>query len=161
MKKYFPLFIDISEKNILVVGGGNIAFRRINILTDFNPFIKVIARKVDKRIVDLKITYKKMKIFERELCEDDFKDVDIILAATDDKKINQNIADEAKKRNIIVNDCSYKDNCDFYFPGIINKDSLVIGVCASGTNHKLVAETVELIKGKIENIFKDKGKNNV
>lgn len=158
MKKYFPLFIDISRKRILVVGGGEIAYRRIKSLAGFSPFIRVVTKQADEKLKQL--SYNRLEIFERALNKRDLENIDFILAATDNVKYNKYIGYEARKRNIAFNDCSDKTNCDFYFPGLVCKDELVIGVCASGMNHRLAAGAAEYIRKNIEAIF-SKGKKNV
>ena len=83
-KKYFPLFMDLNSKKVMVVGGGTIAERRIRTLLDFVEEIWVIAPEISDGIRDLKeqgrIFWKK-KRYERE----DIYDADLVLAATDDR----------------------------------------------------------------------------
>ena len=53
MKEYFPLFIDISKKNILIVGAGEIAYRRTKVLVEFNAKIKIVACEIDEKFLSL------------------------------------------------------------------------------------------------------------
>ena len=85
----------------------------------------------------------KRKNYERE----DIYDADYVIAATNDHHINSDIYSACKCMGITVNVCSDKTKRDFYFPGIVQNGNVVIGVTASGADHKEARKTVEKIKG--------------
>ena len=86
-------------------------------------------------------------IINDEEAEDaDIDEADIVLAATNDEILNQEIAEHCRKKHIIVNNCSDRSQCDFYFPGVIHTDDIVIGVTANGKNHIKVKKVTEQIK---------------
>lgn len=149
-KPYFPIFVDLAEKQVIVVGAGTIAKRRIRTLAEFTNHLTVIAPEVNKELIDMEkaglLTIKK-KNYERE----DIYNADYVIAATNDNQINSDIYSVCKCMGITVNVCSDKSKCDFYFPGIARNDNIVIGVTASGVNHKKARETVE----KIRSIFSE------
>lgn len=151
MGALFPFFIDISGKNFLLVGGGKVAYRRAFVLTGFNPNIRIVAKNIDAKLKYL--DYNKLCFMEKAFEEKDLEGADYVLATTDDKKLNAEITKLARKRGIPANDCSNKDNCDFYFPGIVQTKKVVIGVSAFGLNHKLAAGTTKHIKEKIESVL--------
>ena len=74
----------------------------------------------------------------------------LVLAATDDPAVNEAVFREAKARGVPVNTADCKDRCDFYFPGLVVTDDLVVGVTASGGDHGLVRETTEQLKQFLE-----------
>ena len=67
--------------------------------------------------------------------------MDLVLAATNDRKLNSRIGELCREQGIPVNVCSRKEDCDFFFPSVIQKGDLVIGINASGKNHSLVKRT--------------------
>ena len=69
-----------------------------------------------------------------------------MIAATNDAQINNAIYDTCRKQGILVNVCSDKQKCDFYFPGIAMKDQVVVGITASGKDHKRAKALVEQIR---------------
>lgn len=144
-KPYFPMFVDISDKKVIVVGAGTIAKRRIRTLMEFTDHLEVIAPEVNKELLDLqeegRITIRKKK-YERE----DIFDAAMVIAATNDSKINNDIYSACKCLGILVNVCSDKNKCDFYFPGIAQKENVVIAVTASGKDHKLARRLVERVR---------------
>lgn len=147
-KPYFPLFVDLSEKNILVAGGGTIATRRVDTLLEFAGRITVVAPKATGRIMQLsredKICWIR-DIYRREMIDG----ADIVLAATDDHECNNQIAADCRAQGILVNTCHRKDMCDFYFPGIIQRENLVMGFSSGGQDHRRIKE----IREKVENIL--------
>lgn len=142
---YFPLFFDLSDKHVFVIGAGKIANRRVQILTEFTKHITVIAPEIHPELEYL-AEQRKIQLFKKFYESTDIDTADIVLAAVNNQNINQQIYQDCKKKNILVNVCSDHQKCDFYFPGIIRKDSVIVGVTADGTHHKQVKETTELIK---------------
>ena len=133
-KKYFPMFVDISDKKITVVGGGNIAARRVKTLTDFCDHITVVSPEIQPELDRLE-QEGKIKVIRRPYQREDIYDAWMVLAATDDHKLNDEIYSVAKCLGALVNVASKKEKCDFHFPGIVKKDSYVVGINASGTDH--------------------------
>ena len=142
---YFPLFVDLSEKRIVVIGAGTIAKRRINVLYDFAEQITVIAPEIHPDIEMLADTGK-LRIVRKNYESADLDDADIVFAATNDKKVNREIAKLCRERHIPVNNCSDRDQCDFWFPGVIHTEAAVIGVTANGRDHAKAKQITERIK---------------
>lgn len=149
-KPYFPLFIDISKKKIMIVGGGTIATRRINTLLEFADNITVVAPKATERIIELSERGRLhwiSDVYHKEIIEG----ADFVLAATDDTECNTHIVTDCKALKIPVNTAHKKELCDFYFPGILRHDNLVAGFCSGGENHRRVKEA----RKKAEQIFQE------
>lgn len=136
----FPMFMDLSEREIVVIGAGNIARRRVTVLSEFSDRITVIAPQTDPGIRTL-AEKKMIRLVEKEYRREDLYGADIVIAATDDPALNDEIYSVCKCLGIMVNVISDKNKCDFHFPGIVKRDHLVIGVNAGGKDHKL-AKTV-------------------
>lgn len=151
-KKLFPLYTDLTEKKAVVIGGGNIAARRIKSLLDFVGELVVIAPGVQPEIEALaksgELVWKQKK-YERE----DLYDADLALAATDDRKVNEDVYSACKCLGILVNTASDQNKCDFHFPGIINYDGVVIGFNAAGKDHKKTRQ----VREKVEEFLKTPG----
>lgn len=144
-KPYFPMFVDLSEKNIFVIGAGTIAKRRIRSLMEFTENLTVIAPEVNS---ELKALENKgiIRILRKKYCSEDIADAYMVIAATNEHQTNIDIYHYCKDHGILVNVCSDKHMCDFYFPGIAKKDNIVVGVTASGANHKQAKNVVERIR---------------
>ena len=120
-KPYFPVFLDLSEKRIVVVGAGTIAKRRIRTLIDFTDHLVVVAPEVNKELLDLE-QQGKLTILRKKYEREDLYEASMVIAAASDSKINNDIYSACKCLGIPVNVCSNKEKCDFFFPGIARKE---------------------------------------
>ena len=110
---YFPFYIDIENKNILVVGGGTVALRKIEKLSPFKPSITVVSPKICEEILKFNV-----KAIEREFDDNDLKGAFCVISATDNEKVNSHIFELCKKKNILVNTVKKKKKCGFIFPAL-------------------------------------------
>ncbi len=144
-KPYFPMFVDLSDKKVLVFGAGTIAKRRIRSLSAFTDHLTVIAPEVNRELLNMEHDGI-LTILKKKYQPEDIPGADLVIAATNDHQTNNEIYSVCKSLGITVNVCSDKDKCDFYFPGIVSKDNLVIGITASGSNHKAAREASDKIR---------------
>ncbi len=146
MGAYFPLFVDLWEKEVVVIGAGKIATRRIQTLSGFTKKITVIAPKASAPVLEL-AQEGRLLLLPRPYREGELsRETYLALAATDNTKINQAVYRECREKGILVNVCSDKALCDFYFPGIVKQDDLVVGVTAGGADHGLARRVTEGIR---------------
>lgn len=147
-KHYFPMFVDLTDKKVVVAGAGTIAKRRIRTLVQFTDRLVVVAPEVNQELKQMqqegKLTILK-KHFERE----DIYDAALVIAATNDNKVNQEIYTACKCLGIPVNVCADKTRCDFYFPGIAENEDFVVGISTSGREQKRTRD----ISGKIQDLL--------
>lgn len=94
---YFPLFVDLSEKTVLVVGGGTIAKRRVMTLAEFTPHVVVVAPTVHPDLESL-AAQGEIQLFTRKYTPADLEGADLVLAATDEAQLNQEIVRRCKGR---------------------------------------------------------------
>ena len=85
---YFPMFVQLKKKKCLVIGGGKIALRKIEVLKDFEADITVIAPEM---ITQIRQIDQICRIF-RTFMEEDFKEAELVVAATNDPKVNSEIS---------------------------------------------------------------------
>ena len=145
------MFVDISDMNVVVIGAGIIASRRIETLCQFTDNITVVAPEISTEVEELAKTYP-IKCIKRRYEEGNIDSADMVVAGTDNHKLNESIAKLCKERDIIVSVTTDRSLCDFYFPGIVKRDNLVIGVNASGTNHRQVKEIRKAIEEYLDRI---------
>ncbi|MDO5538464.1 MAG: bifunctional precorrin-2 dehydrogenase/sirohydrochlorin ferrochelatase [Eubacteriales bacterium] len=148
-KPYFPMFVDLSEKRVYVVGAGTIAKRRIRSLCGFSDQLTVIAPEVNPELNEMEKNGQ-ISILRKKYESSDITDAHIVIAATNDHRTNDEIYRFCRERNILVNVCSDKNKCDFYFPGLALKEDVVVGVTANGTNHKKAKAVVEKIREMLQ-----------
>ncbi len=151
--RYFPMFMDLRGRKILVVGGGNVAAQRIAKLKDFGCRIMVVAKKMSDAL--LEIQDKSIVLYERAYDSTDIIDMDYVIAATNDAQLNEKIVWDCNRSSIPVNDVSNSANCDFYFPGIVEWEEMVIGISSSGTNYALTKKLAQLLRLRIGEMVKE------
>lgn len=142
------MFIDLTDKKILVAGGGTIALRRIRTLLKFRADIRVIAPELCEELAQLE-EEGKIAAERREYRTPDIDGVQIVLAATDDHEVNRRIWEECRAAGVTVNVADDRSLCDFYFPSIVMTEDTVIGINCGGEDHAKVKET----RIKIEEMF--------
>lgn len=152
---FFPLFVDLSQKEILIAGAGTVARRRIRALCGFAGHMTVVAPEVHPEVRELADVWP-ITFCERKFEPEDLFGKDFVLAATDDEALNREIYVMCREKGISANNCSDKTMCDFQFPSVIKDGGVVIGINASGKNHSLVKETrikVEQALGITDEIY--------
>lgn len=143
MQTYFPLFVNLDQKKILVYGAGKIATRRITGILRFGASVVVKAPHIQKEIWELQKHYTTRLFIEQRPYQCDEiqkKGADLVLAATNDKQINEMICIECRRKGIPVNNASDSSQCDFYFPAFMERDGMLIAVISTDGNHKKVAK---------------------
>lgn len=137
---YFPIFLDLSDSEILVVGAGRIASRRIRVLREFAGHITVTAPEISRETERMASEGGPVTLLRRKFAPEDLDGKTLVLAATDDPELNRSIALQSRERGIPVNNCSDQGLCDFQFPSVICFDGITAGLNASGRDHRLVRE---------------------
>jgi siroheme synthase-like protein len=128
---YYPIFLDISKKPCLVVGGGKVAERKVSILLKFRGIIKVVSPRISSTLQKL-AEKEKIHIYLKEYDANDLNGVALVFAATDVETINQKIRMDAEERNIPINVVDNPSLCDFIVPSIVKKDPILIAISTSG-----------------------------
>ena len=147
--KFFPVSIDINNKNILVIGAGKIALRKVETLLNYNCNIIVITKDIlEEKFLELEKN-NKIKILKNQEFEEKFlENIFLVVVATDNEVLNKNISQLCINKNILVNNITSKDDMNVRFASIYEKDDIQIAISANGNPKKAVE-----IKHKIKDIF--------
>jgi len=145
--------LNLQGKKIIVIGGGNEAQKRINSLIKQGCSITVISDTINSQINKLskakKIVIKKQKISNTKFLSE-FKP-DLVITSTNDKKINQKIINDAKKKKIIVYSSDNPEDSDFSNPAIIDFENMIqIAIFTRGKSPSMSKK----IKEKSEKVLK-------
>ena len=147
--KFFPVSIDLNNKNVLVIGAGKIALRKIETLLNYNCNITVITKEIlEEKFLELEKN-NKIKIFKNQEFEEKFlENIFLVITATDNEILNKEISQLCMSKNILVNNVTSKDDMNVRFMSIYEKDDIQIAISANGNPKKAVE-----IKNKIKDIF--------
>ena len=150
-----PIFLNIKNKKCVVVGGGEVAFRKATLLLRAGADLHIVAPLVSDELRKLRLDRDctiTLKIFE----EADLNDAVLIVAATDDLEINERVSVIASKLNIPVNVVDQPHLCSFIMPSIVDRSPIVVAISSGGTSPILTRRLKELnetmIPGRIDKL---------
>lgn len=131
--KYYPLFLDITGRTCLVVGGGNVGSRKAATLITCGARVTVISPDVSETLKHMAesgaLTHK-----AEPYTPEDLDGVFLVFCATNDRDLNLKIAEDAKKRGILCNVADTPDASDFILPSLVDRGDLTLAVSTSGTS---------------------------
>ena len=130
---YFPMFVDLTDANCLVVGGGSVALRKVNVLLDFGAKVHVIAKEISVDLAALSEETDHLLLEQREFTPFDLQDRKLVIVATSDNELNGQIYMMCSEEGIPVNVVDDQEKCSFIFPSYIKEQNLV-GAFSSGGN---------------------------
>lgn len=161
---YFPMFVDMTERECLIVGGGNVAYRKVIVMLDFGAKVTVVAEDICDELRKLTIddiasedktgSYtankeNRITFIKRRFEPKDCDGMEMVIAATDDNALNHEIAEYCKANGIMVNAVDQKADCSFIFPSYIKEKNLVAAFSSGGNSPVLT----QYLKGKEQEIL--------
>jgi siroheme synthase-like protein len=129
--RYYPVFLDLSGKKVVVIGGGNIAHQKMENLIKVGADVTVISPDLNEPMAALKAEGR-FRHIEREYQPGDLEGYILAFVATDDRAVNATVADEGKARGVWVNAVDDPPYCDFIMPGIVQRGDLILAISTSG-----------------------------
>ncbi len=141
----FPLFVDLNGRKAVVVGGGKIALRRVQVLLRFGAAVTMISPHCD--CVPEGVTY-----LCRPYAPGDLSGACLAVAATDNRAVNQQVGQEARDAHIFVSVADCREESTFFFPAICAGSGLVAGVVSEGEAHKKTARAAKAIRTLLEDM---------
>ncbi len=129
--EYIPLFFDLKDRSVLLVGGGEVALRKARLLTRAGAKVEVVALAVDPELSEL-VGASGGSVEVGEYHPDQLKGKVLVVAATDNDMLNRRISVDAKNASVQVNVVDSPELCTFIFPAIVDRSPIVIGISSAG-----------------------------
>ncbi len=148
MSPYYPVFLNIEGKKCVVVGGGQVALRKVKALLEHKASVAVISPDLCPELNGLAESGA-ICVSRRSYQAGDLAGALIAIAATDDRRINLRISKEAKKTGVLVNVVDDADNSDFIVPSRICRGDVVIAISTAGKSPALARK----IRTRLEKDF--------
>ena len=145
---HLPIFINIRKKPCIVIGGGDIALRKINLLLKAKAKVDCLSPLFCKGIKNLSKDGH-ITLINKSFDQTDIKDYSIIIAATDDSSVNSSISAIAQVKKIPVNVVDSPELSSFIMPSIVDRSPLIIAVSSSGKAPVLS----RIIRAKLETVI--------
>jgi uroporphyrin-III C-methyltransferase/precorrin-2 dehydrogenase/sirohydrochlorin ferrochelatase len=146
--KYFPVFLDGSKINAMVVGGGDVAARKIELLLKTTTNITIMAANVTDGVERL-INENELNWLTHNYKAGLLAKITLVIAATDDTAVNEQVYYEALEFNILANVVDQPALCTYITPAIIDRSPMIIALSSSGSAPILI----RMLREQIEKIL--------
>lgn len=133
---YYPIFLDLNNQKVLVVGGGTVAERKIQNLLRYGCQIYVVSPHLTPHLKKL-AAEKKIHHIPHEALGKALDEAFMVIAATDDPEVNSQIASQAKERGLLINAVDQPEDCNFIMPSIVQRGDLQIAISTAGKSPAL------------------------
>lgn len=128
---YYPILLDLHGKTALVVGGGKVAQRKIETLLEYGGTIHLVARDLTARLKGF-VEEGRVRHLGPEFFEEYLDGIFLVIAATDDPRLNRSISQKAQDRGMLINAVDQPADCNFIVPSVLRRGDLLVSVSTSG-----------------------------
>jgi len=137
--KYYPIHLDIKNRNCLVVGGGAVGTRKVNTLLECGAGVTVVSPNPAPQLTKL-ASEGAIRLIRRAYRSADLDGAFLVIGATDDESLNQQISNDAALTHTLCNIADRPEVCNFILPSIIQRGDLVITISTSGKSPALAKQ---------------------
>jgi siroheme synthase-like protein len=142
--KHYPIFVDLKDRPVLVVGAGKVALRKTKGLLEAGARVTVVAPECEAEFEELPV-----RLVRRRFRASDLAGAMLIFAATDDRMTNHRIGIAAKGKGVLANIADSSSECGFIVPARVQRGSIHIAVSTGGESPRLAAE----LRKKLEDVL--------
>ncbi len=130
----YPIFLKLHNLSVLIVGGGNVGLEKLSFLLKSSPNAKVevVAPHFLDELVSLAAEHPSVKLTKKKFKKKMLKKRNMVIACTDDLKVNKRVYELSRKRYLICNIADTPDLCDYYLGGIVTKGNVKIAISTNG-----------------------------
>jgi len=136
MKSLFPMFVKLEGRQILVVGAGRVGEPKIHGLLPTGAKIRVVAHEASEAVREW-AGNGEIALEERGFVLSDLDNVFLVVVATSSRELNEFVYGEAYARRILCNVVDVPEQCDFYYPAVVQRGDLQIAISTSGQSPSL------------------------
>jgi siroheme synthase-like protein len=142
----FPVFLKLEEKNVLIVGGGNVGLEKLQAILSNSPATKIhlVAKYIKKEIKELAKEVSNVRLSERIFLEEDLNEVAFVFVAINDHEESSRIAKLARGKGKLVNVADKPALCDFYLSSVVQKNNLKIAISTNGKSPTIAKRLKEM-----------------
>lgn len=136
MRNLYPIFLDISTRGCVVVGGGQVAERRAKALLDCGALVKVVSPELSKEL-ELMAEKELIEVVKRDFQSGDLEGAFLTIAASDRAEVNRRVVDEARRTGVLVDSSTEPSEGNFILPSVVRSGDLAIAISTSGGSPSL------------------------
>jgi precorrin-2 dehydrogenase/sirohydrochlorin ferrochelatase len=146
----YPMFLNISGKRCVVIGGGQVARRKVRTLLEHGASVEVISPDLCPELNKL-VETGEVKVRRRRYQAGDLPGAFLVITASDDSEINRQVVKEAKGKSVLVNATDDPENSDFIAPSSVRRGDMTIAISTTGRSPALARK----IRTRLEKEFGD------
>lgn len=150
--QYFPVFLDAKHINAMVIGGGDVAARKIELLLKSTTTITIMAQTLSLSVERLIHTHQ-LEWLAHNYQPGHLDGKTLVIAATDDNEVNQQIQHEAKQAKLLINVVDQPELCNYITPAIIDRSPMIVALSSSGSAPILVRMLREQIERNLPDAY--------
>lgn len=152
---YFPFMIELNNERCLIAGGGTVAYRKVCSMLEFGAVVTVVSPEFCLELLELAEHPARLTLIKRCVQPQDIDGAFVVIMATDDEKVNHDMAELCRQQRILVNVVDVKADCGFYFPAIIKDKEVVISVSTGGQSPVLAGTIKRNIESHLDRSYGD------
>ncbi|MCU0847988.1 MAG: bifunctional precorrin-2 dehydrogenase/sirohydrochlorin ferrochelatase [Spirochaetes bacterium] len=153
--KLYPVMVNMEGRSAVVIGGGEVALRKIMDLHEAGARVTVISPHIHPNIFRM-AEGSGMILLEKSYEAGDLDGASLVISATDDPAVNNRVFNEAQKNNILVNTVDDPGNCSFFVPSSFKKGDLIVAVSSGGVSPSMSAKIRRDIENSIPGDIEEK-----
>jgi len=153
----FPVFIKLNTINTLLIGAGPVGLEKLNALLGNSPEarITVVGLDILPEIREIAAHYKHVNVLQKSFEVADLADIDLVVAATNNVELNDQIRQLADERNLLVNFADKPGLCNFYLGSVVKKGDLKIAISTNGKSPTIAKRLKEVLTDSLPNELND------
>lgn len=145
---YFPLFVELAGRRVLVVGGGRVALRKVEKLLPYEPEVVVVAPEIRPELENLQ----GVTLVCRSFFPDLLSGAALVIAAAGDTGVNHEVSTLCREQGIPVNVVDDPAACTFFFPALVKRGPLSVGISTGGASPCAAA----YIRGQVDDLVPER-----
>jgi siroheme synthase-like protein len=149
---YYPVFLELSGRRVLVVGGGAVAVQKVRGLLNADATVTVVSPDLNDELQDL-LRAGRISHIARAYAGGDVDGYDLAMVATDDGAVNAAVAAAARAQHIWVNAADDVPNCDFILPSVVRRGQIVVAASTGGSSPALARRLREELDAYLTDDF--------
>ena len=145
---FYPVYLNLNGKRVVVVGGGEVAERKVESLLDSGALVVVISPRVTSSLSAL-ADQKRIELKRRRFTRGDCAEAALVFSATDDPAVSRAVYKDATRLGIFVNTADQPALCSFIMPAVVRRGNIGVAISTGGTSPALAAR----LRGKISRVI--------
>jgi len=139
---YYPIFLNLANKKALVVGGGQVAQRKVETLLDYGASVFIVSKELTPRLKEL-VDKERIRYSGPEFRGYHLDGMFLVISATDDSNLNHRVSQYAQERDLLINAVDQPEDCNFIVPSILRRGDLQVAISTSGKSPALARKIRE------------------